>query len=169
MAAKTAGTWVVQDPIGIQADLAQVDTAAQYPLGKRITAYDNGATGYGFGEFIYLAGVTSCARGSVCLVTDDWGTALIQARDKGAVAIALGAVDASTKFGWFQIWGKAVAACDTVADGAPCYIDGTAGRVDDAAVAGDCILGMRTSSADDTSTCVVTMATYPSVGDFDNA
>jgi hypothetical protein len=168
MAAKTAGTWAVQDPIGV-ADLTNVDTTAAWTLGKRCKAKDVGATAYGFGEFIYLAGVTSCARGSVVLIKDDFSTSLIAARDKGAVAVALAAVDASTKYGWFQILGQGVAACDTVAANAACYIDGTAGRIDDAAVAGDCVLGMRTVTADDTSTCVVCMATYPAVGDFDNA
>lgn len=170
MAAKTAGTWVVQEPIGVQGDLATVDTTQAYPLGKRVKAYDaSSTTAYGWGEFIYLAGAASVARGTVCLITDAWAVSLLTARDKGAVCLALAAVDAATKWGWFQIWGRGVALCDTVAANAACYIDGTNGRIDDAAVAGDCVLGMRTNTTDDTSTCLVTMATYPSVGDFDNA
>jgi hypothetical protein len=168
MAAKTAGTWAVTSPVGF-GQLDQVDTTARFPLGSRCKAKDVGSTAYGDGEFIYLSGVGSTVRGSVVLITDDYGTALIQARDKGGVGVALAVVDATTKYGWYQVLGKGVAACDTVADGAPCYIDGTAGRIDDAAVAGDAVLGMRTSSADDTNTCLVTMASYPSVGDFDNA
>lgn len=168
MAAKTAGTWAVQHPIGV-ADLTTVDTTKQWALGQKCRAFDVGSTGYGFGEFMYLSGVTSCARGSVCLVTDAFGTSLLAARDKGAVAVALGAVDASTKYGWFQVLGQGVALCDTTAANAPLYIDGTSGRVDDAAVAGDCILGMRSVSSDDTSTLVVCMGSYPAVGDFDNA
>jgi hypothetical protein len=168
MPAKTAGTWQVLEPVGI-ADLTNVDTTAAWPLGTRCRARDKGTTDYGPGEFIYLQGVSSTARGSVVLITDTYGTSLLQARDKGAVAVALAAVDATTKYGWYQIRGKAVVACDTVAANAACYIDGTAGRVDDAAVAGDQIIGMRTVTADDTSTCVVTMACNPAVADFDNA
>lgn len=168
MAAKTAGTWVACGPVvGINPD-STVGTTQLYPLGFRVKARDMGSTAYGEGEFIYLQGVASTARGSVVLITDDWGTTLITARDKGAVAVALGA-NVASNYGWYQILGKGVAACDTVADGAACYIDGTDGRIDDAAVAGDCVLGMRTSSADDTSTCLVTMSAYPTVGDFDNA
>lgn len=168
MAAKVAGTWQVLEPIGI-ADLTNVDTTAAWPLGKRCKAQDKGTTGYGFGEFVYLSGVTSTVRGSVCLITDTFGTSLIAARAIGAVCVALAIVDATTKFGWYQVLGKAVAACDTVAANAPCYIDGTSGRIDDAVVAGDAVQGMRTVTSDDTGTCVVNMAGYPLVGDFDNA
>lgn len=168
MAAKTAGTWAVYEPVGI-ADLTVVGTTALHSLGKRCKAKDSGTTAYGFGEFIYLKGVTSTVRGSVVLIKDDFTTSLVAARDRGAIGIALGACDASTKYGWYQILGQGVAACDTVAAAAPCYIDGTNGRIDDAVVAGDLVVGMRTVTADDTSTCVVNMATYPAVCDFDNA
>ena len=168
MAAKTAGNWQALEPIGI-GDLTAFGTTKLYPLGKRCKAKDVGSTDYGFGEFVYLEGVASTVRGSVVTITDEWATVLVVARATGAVAVALSANNAASSYGWYQILGKGVAACDTVADAAACYIDGTAGRIDDAAVAGDLILGMRTASADDTSTCLVTMSTYPSVGDFDNA
>jgi hypothetical protein len=168
MAAKTAGTWVALEPIGV-GDLTTVGTTKLWPLGTKCKARDVGATAYGEGEFVYLAGVTSTARGSVVTITDTWGTALIAARATGAVAVALAAVDASTKFGWYQVRGQGVALCDTVAANLPCYIDGTSGRIDDAAVAGDQVIGMRTVSTDDTNTCVVHMAINPSVADFDNA
>ena len=167
MAAKTAGTWVALDKAGFGA-FTDVDTAARFPLGTRCKVKDVGSTAYGLGELIYLLGVASTARGSVVTITDDYGTALITARAKGGVAIALAATVAST-YGWYQILGKGVAACDTVADGAACYIDGTDGRIDDAAVAGDQIIGMQTSSTDDTNTCLVTMAVYPATADYDNA
>lgn len=168
MAAKVAGSWQVLEPIGV-ADLTNVDTTAAHTLGKRCKAQDKGTTAYGFAEFIYCKGVASVARGSVCLIADDFSVTLIAARAIGAVGIALGAVDAATKFGWFQVLGKGVALCDTVAAAAACYIDGTSGRIDDAAVAGDAVQGMRTNTSDDTGTCVVTMSSYPLVGDFDNA
>lgn len=169
MAAKTAGTWKVIGEIGVQSDLSQVDATAQYTLGKRVKAKDMGTTAYGFAEFIYLTGATSTVRGSVVLITDTFGTSLIAARAIGAVAVALAIVDTATKAGWYQVLGTGVAACDTVAANAPCYIDGTSGRIDDAAVAGDAVQGMRTVSSDDTGTCVVNMAAHPVVGDFDNA
>jgi len=168
MAAKTAGTWVSIDAtkVGINPD-STVGTTQLYPLGFKVKAKDVGSTAYGEGEFIYLEGVASTVRGSVVLITDDFATSLLAARDKGDVAVALGACVASN-YGWYQIFGRGVAACDTVADQAACYIDGTNGRIDDAAVLGDAVMGMRTSSTDDTNTCVVYM-NYPKVGDFDNA
>lgn len=169
MAAKTAGTFVPYEPMGFEADLTAVDTTARHDLGTRCKAKDLGATLYGDAEFIYCSGVASTARGSVVLITDTYGTSLIAARAIGAVGLALAAVDATTKFGWYQVLGKGVALCDTVAANAACYIDGTAGRIDDAAVAGDAVVGMRTVTADDTSTCVVNMLTRPTVGDADNA
>lgn len=168
MAAKAQGTWQVYQPAGIAA-LTNVDTTAAYDLGYRCKARDSGTTAYGPAEFIYLKGGTNVAAGSVVTINGDNSVTLITARAKGAVALAISAVDATTKFGWFQILGRGVAKCDTVAASAACYIDGTDGRIDDAAVAGDCILGMATYTADDTSTCVVNMSTYPSTGDFDNA
>ena len=167
MAAKTAGTWQVDQEMGV-GDLSVVGTTKLHELGKRVRARDVGTTAYGWGDFIYLQGVVSTGRGSVVLIKDDYTTSLIAARDAGAVGVALGACVASN-YGWYQTRGQAVAACDTVAANAACYIDGTAGRIDDAAVAGDQVIGMRTVTADDTSTCVVNMGTFAAVADFDNA
>lgn len=169
MAAKTAGDFQVLSPLGIGA-LTDVDTTARFTLGTKCMARDMGATAYGDGEFVYLSGVASTARGSVVTISGTNGTALIAARAVGRVALALGAVDATTKFGWYQISGKGVALCDaTIAADAPLYIDGTSGRCDDTVVAGDCIMGMKAFSADDTNTLVVNMAGTCLVGDFDNA
>lgn len=166
MAAKTAGTWAALQPAGI-GNFTDIDTTARFPLGFRVKVVDVGSTAYGYGELIYLQGIGSTVRGSVVTVNDDYLTALGAARAKGAVAIALAATVAST-YGFYQILGKGVAACQTVADGAQCYL-AASGTLDDAVVAGDAIHGMFTSSADDTSTCLVTMVTYPCVTDGDNA
>lgn len=170
MAAPTVGTWRATDLIGV-GDLTAVDTTAAWPLGTRIRAFDYGSNGYGVGEFVYLSGVSSCAPGSVCMITDTWGTSLIAARDKGAVAVALAAIDASTKYGWFQIRGKAVVlSTDSAAANAPLYIDaGNAGSIEDAAVAGDLVIGARSVAATDTSRTLVNLCTFPAVADFDNA
>lgn len=170
MAAKSQGTWRTYEPAGMPADLTVVDTTQQFDLGFRIKAKDMGTTAYGRGEFIYLKGTNSSSvvAGSVVLIKDDYSTSKVAARDIGKLALALSAVDSGSKYGWFQIVGQGVAACDTVAANAACYIDGTAGRIDDLAVAGDGIIGMRTVTADDTNTCVVNVL-HPGVGDFDNA
>lgn len=161
MAVKTAGAWRVVDPVGI-ADLTNVDTTAQYPLGHRCRAFDTGVTGYGWGEFIYLKGVGSTVRGSVVTITDDYLTALAVADAHGAVGVALAIIDAATKFGWYQILGKGVACSEaTIVDGTQAYVGATAGFIDDAATAGDQIIGMIISSTTDTATCVMNMTTYP--------
>jgi hypothetical protein len=166
MAAKTAGTWKALSDFGIP-DLTTVDTTQQFPLGKKITARDVGSTAYGDAEFMYASGVTSTARGSVVVFSAARGTALVAADLIGQVGIALAAVDASTKFGWYQISGKGVALCDTVADAAQCLIDGTAGRIDDAASAGNQVIGMFTASTDDTNTCLVVIPGYAFVANTD--
>jgi hypothetical protein len=170
MAAKSLGTYVCTDPayIGV-GDPTVVDTTQAYPLGTIVKARDVGSTAYGEVELIYLKGGTNVAARSVVTIGSDFSTTLIAARAKGAVAVSLAAVDETTKYGWFVCRGKAAAASDGVSDASACYIDGTAGRVDDAAVAGDQIIGMQTASADDTNTCVVNMLSRPAVADFDNA
>jgi len=168
MAAKTAGTWAVTSPVGINNALADHSTTQLHPLGTRCKAVDRGTTDYGEGEFVYLKGVASTVRGSVVLVKDDYSTSLVAARDKGALAVALAATVAN-EYGWYQILGKGVAACGTIAANAPLYIAAAGAIVDDAAVAGDQIIGMRSVTADDTSTAVVNMACHPATADFDNA
>ena len=171
MAAKVAGTWAVLSPIGMTGSLTTIDTTAAFRLGQRITARDmSSTTDYGDGEFVYLKGVTSCARGSVCTFTSGFVAVLIVAKAKGPVCVALGAVDASTKYGWFQIKGKGVALCDSgITDGAALFIDTNTAQIDDTAVTGDVIIGMHAASTDDTGTCVVHMAVNPVVADYDNA
>lgn len=168
MAAKSQGTWAPYQPIGI-VDLTNVDTTAAYDFGYRCKARDTGSTAYGHAEFMYVKGGTSIAVGSVVTIAGDYTVTLIAADAKGPVGLAISVLDATTKYGWVQVLGRGVAKCDTVAAGAQCFIDGTAGRIDDAAVTGDVVLGMQTYTADDTNTCVVNMLSYPVVGDLNNA
>ncbi len=166
MPVKVAGSWAVYEPAGIGA-LTDFGTTQLYDLGRRCKAKDQGATAYGYGEFIYLKGVVSTVRGSLVLIKDDWSTSLAAARDKGALAVALSACVASN-FGWYQVLGQGVIVCGTVAANTPLYLAGS-GTVDDAVVAGDQVIGMRAVTADDTATLVCNMATYPATADFDNA
>jgi hypothetical protein len=170
MAAKVTGIYVSTDRIMGVEDLTTIGTTQLWPLGTIIKARDTGSTAYGDVEMMYLKGGTSIAAQSVVSVASDWTVALIAARAKGAVAVSIGAVDATTKYGWFVVRGKAAAKCDSgITDAAPLYIDGTSGRIDDTAVAGDLVIGAVAASTDDTNTCVVNLLTYPSVADFDNA
>jgi hypothetical protein len=127
-----------------------VNSATQLmPLGTRIKATD---PTYGEGEFIYLKGIGSTVVGS-CVVynPDDWTTALIAANDIGLVAFAMSACVAN-EFGWYQIFGKAIAkVAGNVADNALVY-NAASGTVDDAVVAGDRIKHAKFGSAQDTPT-----------------
>lgn len=86
-----------------------VDTAQKVPLGTIIRGTH---TTYGQGEFIYLKGTTSTAIGSIVNYDDSFASALDTTATAGPsrpLAIAMAAVDAATKFGWYQIAGMATA------------------------------------------------------------
>jgi hypothetical protein len=162
MAVKTAGTWAVTEPAGIE-PLTTFGTTQLHPLGKRCKAFDTGATAYGFGEFIYLEGCASTVRGSVVTINDNWLTALAVADAFGACAVAL-SINVASNYGWYQILGRGVASsATTIVDGAQAFSTAAGGVLDDGSggAAGDMIQGMIISSTTDTATCIVTMTTYP--------
>ena len=123
--------------------LTDVDTSARNPLMS--TAFD--ADG---GEYMYLTGVASTGLGS-WVTYDELGiTALLTANAVGPVAVALAATVAST-FGWYCVKSPksgVTGKTDTIADNLAVYIDGTDGRVDDAVVAGDLVMGAYSRSTD---------------------
>lgn len=134
--------------VGLPA-IADVNTgASDYDkfLGKIVGAYDEL---YGGGEFIFLKGVASTAVGSfVTYNPDDFTTTLLAANAIGPVAVAMAATDAATKYGWYQIQGKAVGrVLAGFVDDANVYATATAGSVDDAVVAGDRVKGAKGASA----------------------
>lgn len=109
-------------------------------------------------EYIYLTGVSSTAAGDV-VAYDELGitTRLLQATI-GSIAVAKAAVDSTSKFGWYQIFGKAtgVFVAASFADNpAGIYATSTAGTVDDSgAGAEEFIFGMsgRSAISDGTAT-----------------
>jgi hypothetical protein len=101
-------------------------------FGKRIQVNGN--------EYIFLKGVTGTVVGSFVTFDEVGVTALLAADAVGPVAIAMAILDAATKFGWYQIYGKASGLLvANVADNASLYACATAGSADDAATAGDVI------------------------------
>ena len=126
-------------------DPADVDTTQQLPLGTRIKLYD---TTLGPAEAIYLKGVASTAQGSWVSFDEAFVTTLLAANAVGQVAVALAAVDATTKFGWYVVYGKVPAkALAAFADDGKVYSTATPGSVDDAVVAGDLVVGAIGRSA----------------------
>jgi hypothetical protein len=130
-------------------NLYTVDTVPQFPLGQTVEAKSKTLN---TGEFIYLKGVTSCVEGSfVTYSAKDFTAVLLAANAIGSVGIACAAVDAATKYGWFQIRGKAVGkVAASYADNALVYATATAGVADDAVVAGDRVKQANSVSAIDT-------------------
>jgi hypothetical protein len=130
--------------------ISDTSTVQNHPFGYIVGATD---PTLGAGEFIYLKGVASTVVGSwVTYNADDWTSTLIVPNAIGPVAVAMSINDAATKFGWYQIQGKASAFAADVADNAKVYIDTVAGKCDDAVVAGDKVHGAKWASAEDTAT-----------------
>ena len=128
-------------------NIADISDTAQVPLGTRVQAVD---PTYGAGEFVYLKGVATTIVGSlVTYNADDYSTALLAANAIGPVAVAMAACVAN-KYGWYQIFGKAVVDSNTVADNGNVYATATAGEVDDAVVAGDRVKNAKFASANGT-------------------
>lgn len=138
-------------------DTSIVDTVAKHPLGTK--AFDKSGN-----EYIYLLGVASTAAGSWVTYDEAFATTLLAANAIGPVAIAMAAIVAS-RYGWYQVRGKnIIASSDTTADDKPLFIDGTAGRVDDAVVTGDLVVGAF-SRGSDSSNVLTVQINYPCVTD----
>ena len=146
-------------------DTADIDTVQRFPFLTR--AYDTSGN-----EYIYLTGVASTVAGSpvvydeagLTVLADSAGTA--PAND-GPVAIAMAATDSTSEYGWYQIFGvNTTAICnDNVGDNEQCYLTTTAGRIDDADVAGAAIIGMwfRSANAGGAGGTATVQLNYPSV------
>jgi hypothetical protein len=136
-----------------------VDTVASVPVLTKLAV----GSGSDYAEYVYLRGIGSTVLGSVVTYDEAGVTALIAGNAIGPVAVAQAATVAD-RWGWYMVRGSCTAACDTVADNTQPFIDGTAGRVDDAVVAGDLIANMVIRSTDSSNLCTVQM-NYPFVTD----
>lgn len=140
-------------------DTSVVDTTQRHPVGTR--AWDvNG------NEYVYVAGVTSCAAGSWLTLDEANQASLAVADAKGRVAVAMAAIVASS-WGWAQIYGKNTIAkvLANFADNGSIYLTSTAGSVDDADVAGDAVIGAWGRSAVAGGVATVEL-NYPAVHDI---
>jgi hypothetical protein len=141
----------------------EVHTTRKYRLGTRKRDVEGN-------EYIYLKGVTSCADGSWVTIAASYVAVLAVADGQGMLAIANGAVDAATKFGWFTIYGEEEGLCLASFDGtngAGTYLTSTAGSVDDADAAGDAVHGAIGLTDRNTTTGMSTFQlNYPWVGDL---
>jgi len=146
----------------IMTPLASVDTEKAYALGTR--GKDNEGN-----EYIYLTGVASTVVGS-WVTYDELGiTTLLVANAIGPVAVAMAITDATTDFGWYQIFGKAEAAiiADTAADVAIGF-ETTSGYAGDGKAVGDAIYGAVSREATTPTAIATVQLNYPSVDDNSN-
>lgn len=123
-------------------DTAQVDTTKQHVLGTRAMDDDGN-------EYIYVQGCTSGAAGSWVTLDEALVTTLAVADAQGRVAVLMAALDATTDYGWAQIYGKNTIALALTgfADNGLVYLTSTDGSVDDSAVTEDKIVGAFGRSA----------------------
>lgn len=137
-----------------------VDTVKNHNFGAR--AFDGDGN-----EYIYMQGVSSGAAGSWVSTDEDYVTTLLTASAVGRVAIMMAALDATTDYGWFQIYGKntlALAVADITVD-KPLFVTSTAGYVDDAAVSSDMIKGAicRVAATMTSASAFTAVINYPFV------
>jgi hypothetical protein len=110
-------------------------------------------------EFVRLKGVASLALyDAVSYNGSTFASTRLTADLVGPVAVSHSANTTSADQSWFQIRGVVTTNSDTMAAAtvASLYVDGTAGRVDDATSAGDWIVGMcslGTDSGSNTTQC----------------
>lgn len=136
--------------------VTDTDTTQKVAIGTRAKAFD---PTYGEGEFIYLKGVANTIVGSV-VAYDEYAntTTLTLAATRGPVAVAMSA-NVASQYGWYQVRGAAVVAtAAAVVAGTPAYTTATAGKVDDAVVAGSGIDGMVFKTADGTPSAGLAVA-----------
>lgn len=117
-----------------------VDATKKFRLGTRVKDVAGN-------EYIYLQGVASTVAEDWVVYDEAHVTTRTVANSKGSVAIAMAAVDATTKFGWYGIWGKFKGDVATGADNAKVWLTSTAGRVDNTDVATDLVINALQRSA----------------------
>lgn len=99
-------------------------------------------------EYIYLAGASSTAAGDFVKVVADGTTARMTTTTFGPIAVAMAAVDASTKFGWYMVYGKYTTGnVAAAAAGDPLFASGTTGRATNAAANDTAIYGAFAAGA----------------------
>jgi hypothetical protein len=138
-------------PLTFDQGIAETSTTQMAPLGAIVQAEDQATTGYGVGEFIYLAGVASTAVGSWVTIADNQTTALAVANAIGQVAVAMSA-NVASQWGWYQTSGQAAGLVLTgfASSGSDAFLTSTGGSLDDTDVAGDFVLSAVPVSDRDT-------------------
>lgn len=145
--------------------ISETSTTQNHPLGMEVSAKD---TTYGEGRFVYLKGVASTAAGDLCAYESDTGTTVRAvnggAASSGPMCVAMSA-NLANQYGWYQVEGSGPVNAATVSDNTALYMTSTAGRVDDTAVSGDLVDGLRAKAATsgDFATCQINRPNVTSI------
>ena len=120
-------------------------------------------------EFIYLQGVGSTVANDAVTYDEDGATIrLLTSTPAGPVAIAMAAVDATTEYGFYGIWGEFTVSAGDVADNGAVYATATAGKLDDAELNLSHIYGATFRSTDNSTAVTATIQIqYPYHGPED--
>lgn len=137
-----------------------VDTTQKFRLGTRKRHYDGT-------EWIYLKGVSSLVAYDAVTYDEAGVTTLLAANAKGPVAFAGAAIDATTKYGWFCIYGKCYAnVVANCADNATLGRETTDGKIGDGRGAGDQIANTFSRNSTSSAATIYIQTSYPYVDDF---
>lgn len=132
-----------------------VDTTQKHPLGTR--AFDSDCN-----EYIYLPGCTSGAANLAVTYDEEYATTLTAASAVGPIAILQATLDATTDYGWGCVRGTCTGTSNNnVADNKTLVLTAGAGKLDDADVAGDQIVGLWSRGAATGSTTFTVQLDYP--------
>lgn len=122
-------------------------------------------------EYIYLKGATGVVDGDFVVYKPGIFTAVrLVAGQRGSVAIATGAVNAATSFGWFTISGSDTANVQsTVVSNANLYATASAGLAHSTIVKNDQIKGAVTLAAASAAQAALVALDRPFVGSYDES
>ena len=117
----------------VEGPLDQIDTVKRFALGTYVFTGDK--------AYVYVQGVTSGAAGKHVTFTSAGVTTLTVANANGPVGILMSTLDATTEYGFAQVFGiNAIADCTALTAGEAAYLTATGGRLDVTDVAGDMVL-----------------------------
>jgi hypothetical protein len=138
-------------------NFTEVDTVKRMALGSYVFTGDK--------SYVYVQGVTSGAAGKHVTFTSAGVTTLTVANANGPIGILMSALDATTKYGFVQVFGiNAAADCTALTAGEAAYLTATGGRVDVTDVAGDMVLNY-TVLVTGSSNVATVFLNYPHVVD----
>lgn len=102
-------------PVTLRGNVSITGSSSVTLTASQITTVDESDT-HGVGargrdsagnEYVYLKGATGVVAGDWVVFSSEYAVTRLAATQLGSVAVAVSAVNATTKFGWFQIYGEA--------------------------------------------------------------